>query len=331
MNGRETDGGRPLVSVVTVYHNRAAYVAESVGSLLAQTYPHLEIIVVDDGSTDDTLARLRAFDDPRLRIIDKPNTGFTSSVNLGVRESRGELVAIHGAGDLSHPRRIELQAERMRARPDIGIVGCRVRNAQVGSDAFTTTKAHSDEDLTAQLLRDNPFTHGEVMFRRALFDRVGGYREFFRFAQDLDLWLRLSGFCRHEVLEEVLYTRLSHEGGVRSSPDKVLLQHRLAELARQSREAVDAGGRDLIEQHGDLAPARMRRSRRLAEKLVSDGLNRMLHADPADGWALVQAGYDEHKSPKVRLLHALLATHRAPVIFSTVVRPALRGWKQRRP
>src|ERR1700749_4123369 len=119
---------KPLVTIVSVFHNRGAEVERSVNSLLAQTYTPLEIIVVDDGSTDDTALRLRAFADPRLSVRIQPNQGFTRAVDAAVRSAKGSFVAIHGAGDISLPQRIEQQARVLAEHPEVGVVGCLIEN-----------------------------------------------------------------------------------------------------------------------------------------------------------------------------------------------------------
>ncbi|MEL7029538.1 MAG: glycosyltransferase family A protein, partial [Pseudomonadota bacterium] len=107
MTGTESpDGGAetaPLVSVVTIFYNRADHVRSSIESLLSQTYPNMEIVAVDDGSTDDTLRELQAIEDPRYRVISKENTGFTRSLNFAIAQTSGAYVAIHDAGDISYP------------------------------------------------------------------------------------------------------------------------------------------------------------------------------------------------------------------------------------
>ena len=119
----------PLVSVISAYYNREDHVEESIQSLLDQTYENLEIIThVDDGSTDNTLERLRRFDDPRLKIVTHENCGLVLSFIKAIEMSSGEYIAIHGSGDLSLPRRIEKQAALLQEKEKVGVVGCYVNN-----------------------------------------------------------------------------------------------------------------------------------------------------------------------------------------------------------
>jgi hypothetical protein len=321
---------QPLVSVVTVFCNRADYVKESVGSLLAQTYRNLEIIVVDDGSTDDTLERMHAFaDDPRVVIVAKANTGFTNSIGQAIANAKGAIIAIHGSGDISHPERIEKQVQVLIADLKVGIVGCHVLNPVVGQSRFKRIGRPNGLDLRRELLRGNMFTHGEVMYRKAVYDAVGGYRPVFEFGQDVDLWLRMSRVTDYRIVEEVLYTRREIAGGVSSSPRKVLRQQRLTELARQSALEVDAGRPDLVDLHGDEAPNYMRRTSRLAERLSLAGARTMINeANHRDGWALVRAGFNEYPTKQSIAVYLALSTHRVPVIFRSLVEPAFKGlWR----
>ncbi|RYF04511.1 MAG: glycosyltransferase family 2 protein, partial [Oxalobacteraceae bacterium] len=128
---------RPIVSIITVFHNRAEHVEASIASLLAQRGVDYEIVALDDGSTDDTLACLQAISNPRLTVVAQANTGFTAAINTAIAHSRGRYIAIHGAGDISLPNRIARQAAILEARPEVGVIGCHVSNdAKLGSDRY---------------------------------------------------------------------------------------------------------------------------------------------------------------------------------------------------
>lgn len=295
----------PLVSVVSVYYNRAANVDEAVASLLAQTYPNLEIIIADDGSTDDTLARLKAFDDPRLTILEGPNSGFTNAVNRAVRASKGEYVAIHGSGDISHPERIAEQAALLDARPEVGVVGCWVRSDSAFSGKALLHQPTIEGDGFAQLLKSNPFTHGEVMFRRAAFDQVGGYRPFFTFAQDRDLWLRMSRITGLGVVPKVLYTRAQPANAVSTSPAKVITQAYLSDFAVQCARGRAADAPDLLDRYGAAAPFYRHRSPALAHRLAMAGTRWLQAGRTADAQTMLDNAAREHPSMRLRLLRGL--------------------------
>ena len=302
------------VSVVTVFYNRAALVRASIGSLLAQTYPDLEIIAVDDGSADGTGRELAALSDPRLKVISHSNRGFTASLNLGIRQSSGDYVAIHGAGDISDSRRIEEQATVLDAKPNVGVVGCYVHDATTG----ILVKSPSGLPFFDTQIRRGLFTHGEVMFRRTLFDLVGGYREFFHFAQDRDLWLRMSEHCDYEIIPKVLYSRTHMADSLRSSADKQIAQVFFSELAVQSAVHRRKHGFDLIDRYGSGSMVFRCRSPKLARRLAGLGIRRMLEGD-RDGLRMVRIALREYPSPRVVAVYlgcSLLSTPLSPVVRS---------------
>lgn len=278
----------PCVSVVTVFHNRALLVKSSLGSLLDQTYGNLEIIAVDDGSTDDTFAQMCKFSDDRLHLLTQRNSGFTNAMIWAIAKARGSIIAVHDAGDVSYPDRIAQQVDVLLARPEVGVVGCLVKNPIIGTKRTKILGVGNGLDFRKALLRENIFTHGEVTFRKSVYDQVGGYRSFFRFAQDLDLWLRMSAVCDYHTVQQLLYERFDIPGSVSGTPEKSAMQQRFSEVARQSAEAINAGGRDLVDLHGADAMAHMQRSRRLAAKLMRGAQRRAIRSRDFHG-ALVMA------------------------------------------
>jgi len=264
-----------LVSVITLYYNRADQVDESIRSLLNQTYRNIEIIAVDDGSTDDTLEKLRAYDDPRMSVITHPNKGLIHSIIEAVELARGELIAIHGSGDISYPERIEEQVKLLQSRPEVGVVGCIVENVNTltgESEQFYVPNLDRI-DVTRHLLdKGNVFTHGEVMFRRSIYNQVGGYRRTFVYSQDLDLWLRMSRVTKFANVEKLLYRRYKLADGVSTVPEKRLMQIYLAEHARQCCEMRLETGEDPVDRYGILSPFLRRRTRRFAIRLLQHAM-----------------------------------------------------------
>ncbi|RYE93449.1 MAG: glycosyltransferase, partial [Oxalobacteraceae bacterium] len=282
-------------------------------SLLAQYGVTFEIIAVDDGSTDDTLARLRAIVDPRLIVVTQANSGFTRAINGGIARARGCYIAIHGAGDISLPTRIARQAAILDARAEVGVVGCYVRNdAKIGLDSYVV-RPPNDLPFFKTLLDRNLFTHGEVMFRRDVFDRVGGYREMFTFAQDRDLWLRISRHVDYAIVPEVLYIRRRFSDGVSSDPNKLLLQAYASDFAVQL--AIYDEGHDPLTVYGPLAAFLRKKSPKLARTIAWTGARRMVLGDMAIGWSLVSIARAESMTRQVAMIWLLGATHRFPPVW----------------
>jgi glycosyltransferase involved in cell wall biosynthesis len=257
----------PLVSVVSAYYNRQEGVIASINSLLKQTYQNLEILIIDDGSTDDTYQLLCSLQDPRLKVITQENIGFTRSIKRAVELTKGEYVAIHDAGDISLPERIAKQVAVLQNQPDVGVVGCYVETLNDLVGYSIPYRPQVSGEMTEAAKKMNPFTHGEVMFRRSVYDAVGGYREFFRYSQDYDLWLRMSLKTNFATVKETLYKRYIFPGGVSASIDKTVIQLFLADFAVQCINERIKSGNDFIDRYGEQAAFWRQRDRQLAIKL----------------------------------------------------------------
>ena len=316
-----------LVSIVTVYYNRADLVRISLLSLCAQTYKNIEIIVVDDGSTDSTVEEILKFDDTRIRLIKKANSGFTDSIKLAVQAAKGRYIAVHGSGDYSYSRRIEEQHAVLQRREEVGVVGCWIENEQLGRRRFVREASENNSDFYAQIFKDHIFTHGEVMFRKELYDLVGGYRDFFTYAQDYDLWLRMSPHCQYFIVPDILYRRFAPPGTVRGDPDKLLIQLALSELARQCAEQRQVNGEDLIDQFGHHAYLFMKNSKSLGDSLVGKGANILIHMDDPRSLKLVKSGV--RQAPTLRnLIYAILLSTYGSGFYKRIVRPGMRYWRE---
>lgn len=265
----EPGGAIVKVSIITVYYNRENYVQESLQSLLNQTYRDMEIIAVDDGSTDSTYQKLMSFSEPRLTVYTHANQGFVKSIREAIERSTGELIAIHGSGDISLPERIRKQAQILEENGHIGVVGCYIDecNVTTGHKKQRRSVIKKDVNLTDQVILHNPFTQGEVMFRREVYNRVGGYREFFKYGQDRDLWLRMSLVTEFYIIPEVLYRRFNLPGGVSQSIDKIIMQKYFASTACQCIQMKRKGQSDLVEQYGMYASFFRKRDKSLCRNL----------------------------------------------------------------
>ncbi len=197
----------PEISVVMSVYNGAPYLEAAINSILQQTYTNFEFIIVNDASTDDSPEILRKFDDCRLRVItNTENLGLTKSLNIGINAARARFIARMDADDLSLPHRLERQRQFLEERPDYALVG----SAYYQIDEHDRTRGlvrvlTADQELRAGLRQQNWFGHGSVMMRREALRQLQGYDEQFKYAQDYDLWLRLSEHHKIANLEEPLY------------------------------------------------------------------------------------------------------------------------------
>lgn len=261
------------VSVISVFYNRAAMVDETVRSLQQQTLDDIEILLVDDGSSDETLAALRRWEDSRTRILTGPNKGLVACLNQAIAEARGAYIAIHGSGDVALPQRLETQAGLLDEKPDVGVVGCLSEVITVQSSRPSHLVSQPFEgDASQRILDWNPFHHGEVMFRKALFEQVGGYRPFFVCGQDRDLWCRMSTHARFAVVDRVLYRKFAKvPGSVAADPHRLLLQRYLSDFAVFCHRERLAGRPDPLERYGDQGPLLKPPSRTLSRSLLVIG------------------------------------------------------------
>jgi glycosyltransferase involved in cell wall biosynthesis len=207
----------PLVSAVIPTYNYGRFVAEAVESALAQTYSPLEVIVVDDGSTDDTRERLAAFGD-RIRYVYQPNQGLSAARNTGVREARGEWIAFLDSDDVWHPRRVELQMAHAACQPDAGLIA-----ADSFSDSSRRWPAFDPHNIPAtpvsmkEILIRSRFGPGGVLARRECFDLVGGFDTTLRSAEDRDMWLRIAARYPLVKLSAPLWWYRQHSGSMSSA------------------------------------------------------------------------------------------------------------------
>ena len=209
----ESRTARPRVSVLLPARNEERFLEQAVESILRQTEPNFELIVVDDGSTDDSreiIERLAA-SDRRIKLIRQPLTGIVAALNRGMREASGSYLARMDADDLAHPKRLELQAHYLDRHPRIGLVGSRVEylgdaRSNRGLAVFVewSNSLVAPRDIELYRFVETPFVHPSVMLRRELTERFGGYRDG-PFPEDYELWLRwLESGVRMAKLEQTL-------------------------------------------------------------------------------------------------------------------------------
>lgn len=210
----------PAVSVLMAVHNGAPWVGEAVESTLAQTAGDLELIVIDDGSTDATPELLSTIRDVRLRVERQARVGLTRSLNRALRLASAPLVARMDADDVALPERLERQLAFLDAHPDVGLLGTGCHEISPSGEVLRTiTPPGDDGAIRRALIRRNPFVHSSVMMRREALEAAGGYDEGLPVAQDYDLWVRMSRVTRLANLPEPLVLRRLTPGRVSSARD----------------------------------------------------------------------------------------------------------------
>jgi glycosyltransferase involved in cell wall biosynthesis len=207
---------KPLISTVIPTYNYDRFVTAAVESALSQTYPEHEVIVVDDGSTDNTRDRLAAYEG-RIRYIYQENRGLSSARNTGIRAARGELVAFLDSDDLWHPEKLALQVRHLEEHPELALLAADHR-VIVGSDVGPVDWPLVDgsQPIPARTISFDELVIGSrfgpcgVLARRWCFDEVGMFDEGLRSAEDLDMWIRIASRFPVAMLEIPLWLYRIH-------------------------------------------------------------------------------------------------------------------------
>jgi GT2 family glycosyltransferase len=236
----------PLVSVVLAAHDATAYLESAVGSILRQTVSDLELVVIDDGSSDGTAELLAAIDDRRLVVLqNEERLGLARSLNRGIEHARAAYVARLDADDVALPRRLERQLEWMRSAGRLGVVGSGVVEiAADGNPAAVHVMPTTDAEVRWHLLFSSPFFHPSVLLDRALLQSAGlRYDPLFEESEDYDLWARLLEHAEGANVPEALVCYRVHSGQAtkRRRDLQRSFQRRVAlrEIARVAPELAD--------------------------------------------------------------------------------------------
>jgi glycosyltransferase involved in cell wall biosynthesis len=199
----------PAVSVVMPVHNGLPYLDDSIGSIVSQTFEDFELLILDDGSTDGSGAVLHrwADTDRRIRVFEQPQAlGHVASSNCITSKATAPIVARMDADDVSHPDRLRRQSEVFQRDADVALVG--TLSDGIDSNGRRTRPRDRWRVFSGSSLV--PFPHGSSMFRRAVFDELGGYREGCEPWGDQDLFWRMADRGRVVVLPDALYRYRYH-------------------------------------------------------------------------------------------------------------------------
>jgi glycosyltransferase involved in cell wall biosynthesis len=184
--------GNELVTAVIATYNYGRFVTEAIDSVLAQTYPEVEIVVVDDGSTDDTQERLAAYAG-RIRSIYQANQSVAAARNTGIQAARGRLIAFLDADDLWHPQKLELQVRYLARHPEVGLVAVdRLGEGMTQWPVLDGDRPRPRPISLEELIIQPYFAPSGVLVRKECFTRVGSFDTSLRNAEDYDMWIRIA-------------------------------------------------------------------------------------------------------------------------------------------
>jgi glycosyltransferase involved in cell wall biosynthesis len=305
----------PLVSVVMPLYNSAATVRESLESVLSQTYPNLEILVVNDGSTDDGVAICQGYADGRVRVVHQQNRGLAGARNTGIRQAQGEFLGFLDSDDLWLPTKVERHVAHLQARPEVGVSFSRSGFIDESSRPIGIYQMPRLQDITPEIVFcRNPIGNGSaVVIRRDVFTAIrfeanlyGEVEDFyfddtFRQSEDIECWLRiaLQTHWRIEGIPEALTLYRISDGGLSAN---LMKQYASWERVLLKTKATHP---DFIAQWGSRARAYQLRylARRATRQRDGALAVRLLHQSLATDWRVL---LEEPRRTLITLLAAYL-------------------------
>lgn len=187
---------QPIITVLMSCYNAEKWLISSVSSVLNQTFANFEFIIINDGSTDDTLNIINelAKTDSRIVVLSKPNTGLSDSLNIGILMARGDWIARIDADDIFEPMKLKKQILETEKNPNLVYIGTGLTIINESGQKLTTYNYPTKHDLLVRNLKTaRKFPpHASAMYKTSAVRKLGGYRGRVSKAEDADLWLRLS-------------------------------------------------------------------------------------------------------------------------------------------
>lgn len=257
----------PLVSIIMTVRNGEPYIEEAVDSILKQTHTNLELIVVDNGSTDRSVELVQKYQDCRIRIIELgKNIGRTPALNVGLEAAEGEYIAIQDADDLSVPERFAKQLIFMETHPTVGVCGAWMKTFGESEQVIQYPTDH--EGIKRSLLFGTGMGHSSVLIRKSLLEQYGlRYDESYQYCQDTELWSRAARFFELANIPEILVFYRIHPQQIGQSYSK---QFRKAEnkrvWQRMTRELGIEASSQCIELHDQIYRGEFSRDREFVSR-----------------------------------------------------------------
>jgi glycosyltransferase involved in cell wall biosynthesis len=252
----------PLVSVIITVRNAEAFISETLASILQERTIPIEIVLVDNGCTDATIAKAQALNDNRIQVVQGPRKGISHALNVGYKAARGEIIMRCDGDDLFPPTRITRQVEWLNAHPEFGAVCGGFSTIDVKSALLADLGRDTDvQEITEELRNGKTRTHIGTFAMRAEAVKASGYsREYFDCFEDIDFQLRLGEACRVGYIAETEYFYRLHSTSVTHSQSNTLREFYDATALEFQQQRRTRGEDDLqrgcppaIPQKGDKA------------------------------------------------------------------------------
>lgn len=216
-----------LVSIIIPTHNREKYIIKAIESVLNQTYKNIELIIVDDGSTDTTKDVIAPYlTDVRIHYLYQKNKGASCARNNGIKVSRGKYIATLDSDDYwRDEKKLEKQIYFLEENKEYGLVGGGiVRINQKGKELTQQLLPKTDKKIRERILFSSPFAHSTVVFRKDIYELVGGYDEKLWFSEDWDLWLKMGKVTKFYNIQDYFTYYLQGEQNISNVNKKDILK-----------------------------------------------------------------------------------------------------------
>lgn len=224
------------VSVILPTLNDQNFIQECIQSVIEQTEKRWELLVIDGGSTDDTLGIIDQFNDERISVIE--GGGFVESLNIGIRVAEGDYIARVDADSRSHPTRFKKQLSFLEQNPDVVAVGSHLKRVDpTTNNTLIDEKPLAHSDIENKLFDASPFAHPTMMFRTNILREIGGYRDYTW--EDYELYTRLLDYELANI-DEVLVTEHERKDSIQEnvSPTRSILANLLCGILAIQRSSV---------------------------------------------------------------------------------------------
>lgn len=235
----------PTVTILMPVYNGEKYLKESIDSILCQTFHDFIFLIVDDGSTDNSVNIVKSYDDSRIKLlVNEKNIGISKTLNLGIENTKTKYLARMDQDDISLPNRIEEQVNFMETHPEIGVCGTWMLAFNVKNQSILKKRPVKDSDIKAGLLFQNPMAHPTVMMRKEVFDKNNfRYDPQYDGLEDYDLWERMSIVTKMENIPKALLRYRLHPTQLsRTSPSR---QEKFDKIQERQYERLGAKKGDL--------------------------------------------------------------------------------------
>jgi glycosyltransferase involved in cell wall biosynthesis len=180
------------ITVVMPAYNAAKYIASAIDSVLQQSFSNFELLIINDGSTDDTENIIHSFSDERIKLINQPHQGIAAALNLGLLNASASFIARFDADDICYPQRLQKQFDFLHEHPEYVLVGSDVNYADRNGEYLYhyTNTGHTHEEIAVKITAFCPFIHSSVMYKKNIALQAGGYDAKAHTFEDYRLWTK---------------------------------------------------------------------------------------------------------------------------------------------